>query len=197
MQGNYGICAKNGLYLAKFTAFLPLALILLSCEVAGDEESVEAQPRSVTLDCGPQGFLATELFGALAGKIEWDETQLVCEGMPRPDGGVRLRIAGTVNEQYDLAFIVALPELGRGETGKEYASKITIIEEGVGRFFSNADLASCWTDIDEIRPQNDAETRFEISGSTYCVAPLIEVNGDSDITLGDFSFRGLLDWEAS
>ncbi|MGI9219561.1 MAG: hypothetical protein ACR2QS_00830 [Woeseiaceae bacterium] len=179
-------------------AFLPLALILISCEVASDEDPAPPAAEPVSLDCGPNGYLTTELFGALAGKIEWKATDLVCEGMPRPDGdGARLRFAGTVEPDFEIAFIIALPDLNRGETGKELRSKITIIEEGAGRFFSNADQDTCWTDIDELVANDDAETQFDVGGSLYCVAPLVEINGESDITLGDLTFRGLLDWEAS
>ena len=201
MQANYGICAEKSLFWPKTLAFLPFCVLLLGCEADSDDDVVapvaEVAEEPVTLDCGAHGFVSTELFGALAGKIDWDETDLICEGMPRPDGdGARLRLAGSVDD-YEIAFIIALPDLVPGAIGKELPSKVTVIEEGAGRFFSNADQDICWTDIEDMHPLNDAKTRFQATGSLYCVAPLIEINGDSDITLGDFAFRGLLDWEAS
>jgi hypothetical protein len=30
----------------------------------------------------------------------------------------------------------------------------------------------------------------------YCIAPLIEVNGDSSVTIDELSFSGLLDWDS-
>ena len=62
---------------------------------------------------------------------------------------------------------------------------------------ANADQDTCWADIDELVANDDAETQFDVGGSLYCVAPLVEINGASDITLRDLTFRGLLDWEAS
>jgi len=204
------ICADICQFRARIALFLPLVAVVAACEAAVEEAPVVAEhevvadatalpaaPRGNT-DCGESGFLMTELFGTLAGRIDWNADALICEGMPRPDGdGARLRFAGTVADEYDLAFIIALPGLRPGEIGKELDSKVTIIEEGAGRFFSNADLETCWTDIVELEALPGSRSRFAVRGSLYCVAPLVEVRGESDITLGEFTFRGLLDWDAS
>ena len=206
MQGIRWICAEIRFFWAELALILLLSTVLTACEATLEdpgEETVAAMPAEIDSgDCGPAGFVQTELFGALAGQIDWDTTQVVCEGMPRPDeNGARLRFAGTVDaadtEAFELAFIIALPDLRRGETGKELRSTVTVIEEGAGRFFSNADLDTCWTDVLELDAIPDSDSQQSIRGSLYCVAPLVEVNGESDVTLGDFSFRGLLDWDAS
>jgi len=195
-------CAEFRQIRARISAFLLFMVVLTGCEAADDETPAPAPTpapkQALVADCGPAGFVRTELFGALTGKIEWDAAQVICEGMPRPDeDGARLRFAGTVAEEYELAFIIALPGLRRGETGKELHSTVTIIEEGAGRFFSNASQDTCWTDILGLEALPGSPSQFAIRGALYCVAPLAEVNGDSDITVGDFHFRGLLDWEAS
>jgi hypothetical protein len=192
------ICAEILQIRTKIGVFCLLAVVLAACEAAVEETDVAAPATAPGANCGPAGFLETELFGALAGKVDWNASQLSCEGMPRPDGdGARLRFAGTVAAEYELAFIIAIPSLRRDETGKELPSTVTIIEEGAGRFFSNADQASCWTDILELTLMPGSTSEVAVRGSLYCVAPLVEVNGNSDVTLGDFNFRGLLDWEAS
>jgi hypothetical protein len=192
------LCAEIRQFRSKTGPILLLATILSACEATIDDPAVAAPAAAPGAACGPAGFVETELFGALAGKVQWNTNQAVCEGMPRPDGdGARLRFAGTVADAYELAFIVAVPGLRRGETGKELPSTVTIIEEGAGRFFSNGDQETCWTDILELQPIAASSSEVAIRGAVYCVAPLAEVNGDSDITLGDFNFRGLLDWEAS
>lgn len=204
------ICADIRNFWARIAFFLLLSTLLAACEAAVDETPVVAEEPVVAdaaalpaapaarTDCGENGFLRTELFGAMAGKIDWDADSLVCEGMARPAGdGARLRFAGTVAGEYELAFIIALPDLRPGEVGKELQSKVTIIEEGAGRFFSNADQDICWTDIHELEALPSLETQFTVRGSLYCVAPLVEVRGESDITLGDLNFRGLLDWDES
>ena len=204
------ICADICQFRAGIVPFLPLIAVLAACEAAVDEAPVVVEREVVAdatalpaappgnNDCGESGFLQTELFGALVGRIDWSADVLICEGMPRPDGdGARLRFAGTVGDEYELAFIIALPGLRPGKIGKELDSKVTVIEEGAGRFFSNANQETCWTDIVELEALTGSRSQFAVRGSLYCVAPLVEVRGDSDITLGDFTFRGLLDWDAS
>ena len=201
LQVNFRICAEKSLFQPKIAAILLSAAVLQSCDLVYEEPEElppQAPVQQTTLDCGARGYLATELFGALSGKIEWDETELICEGMARPDDhGARLRLAGIVDTEYEIAFIIALPDLVKGAIGNELPSKLTVIEEGAGRFFSSADQEICWTDITDSQEIDGDESRFELSGSLYCVAPLAEVNGDSDITIGDFEFRGLIDWEGS
>ena len=49
-------------------------------------------------DCGDSGYLRTTLYGSFEGEVDWSSDELVCEGMPRPDGdGARLRFAGTAS----------------------------------------------------------------------------------------------------
>ena len=198
LQGIREICADHDCFSGRIATFLALALLFVSYEVAGDEGPLAAMPEIKTLSCGSEGFLSAEIFGALAGKIEWNAEKFECEGMPRPGGvGARLRFAGIVAGDYEIAFIIALPDLLRGEKGKEYTSKVTVIEEGAGRFFSSADKEICWTDIEALEEVVDVDGQFILSGSLYCVAPLVEINGASDITIGDLKFRGMLDWNAS
>ena len=145
-----------------------------------------------------RGLSLDRALGALASKIEWHSNEFECEGMPRPDhDGARLRFAGALQSDQKITFIIALPGLRRGETGKEYQSKVTLIEEGAGRFFSTGERDICWTDILAMQQDAGSESRFSISGTLYCVAPLIEINGDTDITISELSFRGMLDWDAA
>lgn len=154
-------------------------------------------PRHDANGCIPSGRFVTELYGALAGRIDWREDALTCEGMRRPEGrGARLRFAGTAGETpLELAIIISVPDLPRGGTGSELPSNVTIIEEGNGRFFSTSDVDSCWTDVRRQQPLGDA--RFAIEGRLYCIAPLAEVNGVASVTLNELEFTGVVDWEAS
>jgi hypothetical protein len=198
LQEIHRICAEYRQILSKIAASAAVALLVSACAPAVDTATTVLPEATPAASCGGDGYLSTELFGALASKIEWHSNGLECEGMPRPDNdGVRLRFAGTVQSEQKIAFIIALPGLQRGETGKEYQSKVTLIEEGAGRFFSTGERDICWTDIAEMQQQANSDSRFSISGTLYCVAPLIEINGDSDITISDLSFRGMLDWDAA
>ena len=148
--------------------------------------------------CRDDGHLQAELIGALAGPLDWSGTALECSGMPRPNGaGARLRFAGQVaDSDRRLALIIAIPDLERDIAGTELVSKITLIDENSGRFFSTWELENCWTDISSVEPSDESGDRFSLSGILYCVAPLAEVNGDGSVSIAELSFAGSLDWSA-
>jgi len=202
LQGIQRICAECDQFLIEIAALAAVLILISGCQPGVESAPTAVAEVAATVSCGEQGYLSTELFGALAGKIEWTATDLECEGMPRPAGnGARLHFAGNVSsgesDDLKIAFIIALPELRRGDTGTEYQSKVTVIAEGVGRFFSTGDNDICWTDILELERIEDSDSDFSIGGTLYCVAPLPEINGDSDITILDLNFRGQLDWNSS
>lgn len=144
--------------------------------------------------CGADGYMETTIYGALEGSIQWSAGSLDCEGMPRPaNEGARLRFAGLAGD-IRVAFVIAIPALERGVAGTELASNVTLIEESSGRFYSTAGQENCWSDIDENAPLPDTPDTFSIAGTLYCIAPLIEVNGDSSVSLQELKFVGLLDW---
>lgn len=160
--------------------------------------SVPLLAAAKSLPCRDDGRLQTTLFGTLSGPLDWSSDQLECSGMPRPNGaGVRLRFAGPLADaERVIAIIIAIPDLEPGSTGDELSSKITLIDEGRGRFFSTWDINNCWTDISSQEPVGETGGRVNIDGTLYCVAPLAEVNGDGSISIVELSFSGSLDWNA-
>src|SRR5690606_23790117 len=107
-----------------------LYLILLVL-ASGCERDTPAPAASI--ECIDGGALTARVYGAIEATLDWRGGQLECDGMPRPFGeGARLRFAGPATAQgepLDLAFIIALPELRQGETARELAAGVTLIEE--------------------------------------------------------------------
>lgn len=181
----------------RFAAVVILISYLGACQAPELPVAGGAQTATGSHMCGRQGYLSANLFGAIAGPVDWAAADLDCAGMPRPGGeGARLRFAGSENDR-QIAIIIAMPGLERGATGIEIASKVTLIEEGSGRFFSTTGLDSCWTDITTLESIDEADSRFTIGGTLYCVLPLAEVNGKSSVSIPELQFQGLLDWNAS
>lgn len=149
--------------------------------------------------CGDRGELRGRLYGAISVELDWSSDELECSGMPRPEGnGARLRFAGQLPDvDRRVAMIVAIPDLQRGTAGVEYATRVTVIEEGGGRFFTTASLNNCLTDIKALEALDESGDRFRIGGVLYCVSPLAEVNGLSSVSIDRLQFSGLLDWSAS
>lgn len=180
-----------------------MALYLILTAAAAGCGGEAGQTRVPGTACIEGGLFAAEVFGAIDTKLEWRDSRLACEGMPRPRGnGARLRFAGTGSsngENLDLAFIVALPDLERGGSGRELTAGVTLMEEKSGTFFSTPEPSTCWADIADQQPLEDntadSGTRYRIDGSLYCVSPLAEVNGNRNVTLTNVRFTGQLNWQ--
>jgi hypothetical protein len=177
------------------------AAALASISACGDAPEPAASPDllpppSQSGGCGERGYLRTNLYGALAGTLDWSAGDLDCEGMPRPGHeGARLRFAG-IAEGRPMAIILAMPGLERGVTARELGSNVTVIEEGSGRFFSTSGLGNCWTDIAEQQETDDGTDAYFVAGTLYCIGPLAQVNGNASVTVRELHFGGLLDWSA-
>lgn len=188
-------------YFRAGSSLLPaLALALAGCKPTGETPAAvtTAAPSPARL-CGDTGELRARLVGAVSVELDWNSDELECSGMPRPEGnGARLRFAGPLPDaDRRLAFIVAIPGLQRGIPGAEYATRVTVIEEGGGRFFSTSSLNNCLTDITALDELDESGDRFSIGGVLYCVSPLAEINGPSSLSIDRLEFSGLLDWSAS
>ena len=147
--------------------------------------------------CGELGALQATLSGAIGAELDLPDSELQCESMPRPDGeGVRLRFSGAVGGER-IAIIIALPDLGAGETGQEFDSNVTISVEGSGRFFSTPNHNTCWTDIESNTPLTDESGTHNVIGGLSCVGPLGEINGDGFVDIRDLQFSGVAYWGGS
>jgi len=160
-------------------------------------ETPAAEPPSATSvapGCGNDGHVATELFGAIETRIDWGPGSFNCEGMARPDDeGLRLRLSGNAVDG-DLDIIIAVPDLERAAPGGELPTTVTMTVDGSGRFFSTADLETCWADITRNEKLAGHEERYAVAGMIYCVAPLAEIGKPGSITVQELTFASETDW---
>lgn len=179
-------------------ALLFVAAALAACNDAAETDAAaDSAAVPVASTCGDNGYLRASLTGALTADIDWPDAELRCESMRRPDDrGVRLRLSGDVRGAH-LAFIIALPELGAGQTGTGFDSVVTLMVEGSARFFSTPKLGACWADIDTNAPLAEPGGSHVVAGTLDCVAPLGEFNGDAYVDLRDVRFSGIGDWNAT
>ena len=173
---------------------------LAACTDPGKLERIASIPLA---GCIQDGRLSTTTFGAIESELDWRKPELRCEGMQRPRGkGARLRFAGEVGSGDDalgLAFILSIPDLVRGEKATELATRVTLIDEENARFFSTREASVCWSNVSQQSRLKDVagveiENHYRISGITYCVAPIAELNGPASITLSELQFTGQLRW---
>ena len=171
-----------------------LCLGLGACSPAADAPSELAAPDPS--GCAADGTFRARLYGEIAADLTWRGPEYECRGMPRPEGrGARLYFAGHEDAgDQRLAFILALPAFDRDAAGRELDSTLTVIEEGSGRFFSNATPSGCVTNLSAIDTATEREQALTVHGSVFCVSPLAEVNGESSVSIAELRFSGMLDW---
>lgn len=173
-------------------------MLLAACN-SGADVAADTSKEAPVLLCGNDGHLSAQLYGAIETRLDWDEDDLECTGMPRPEGkGIRLRLAATdATTGSELVFIIAIPGFERSSGPAEFDTNTTLIESGHGRFFSTPDTDNCLVDVEAVTGIDESGERYAISGALYCVMPLPEVNGDSSVFIPELRFAGLLDWTAS
>jgi hypothetical protein len=173
-----------------------VAILLGGCSQEEAPQPTSA-PQAPPSTCGDAGFLATHLSGALTADIEWPDSELLCESMPRPDDrGVRMRFSGEVDSER-LAIIIAMPALEAGMTGPDIDAVVTVTVEGSGRFFSTPSLGACWADVTRNEARGDGAAGYIVAGRLACVSPLGEFNGDAFVEVADLQFSGIARWEGS
>lgn len=155
-------------------------------------EAAPTAETSIESTCGNAGQLAGSLAGAINVDLDWSDSELRCESMPRPDSeGIRLRFSGEIGGER-LAIIIALPALVAGATGESFDSNVTLTVEGSGRFFSTPNLDTCWTDIESNELLRDHA--YKVVGGLSCVSPLGEINGVAFVDILNLRFTGVASW---
>ena len=158
------------------------------------DEAAPAVAATAASTCGEVGVLQGILSGAIGATLDWPDDALRCESMPRPNAeGVRLRLSGDIAGER-VAIIIAMPDLEPGVTGTEFSSNVTITVEGSGRFFSTANLETCWTDVVKNEPLEETPDTHVVVGGLYCVGPLGEINGDAFVDVSNLRFSSVADW---
>lgn len=189
----------------KTTILAAMLAFLGACEsnTAPQDSANTAVQALASTGCIDGGHLEVQTFGAIKADIDWSEPDIQCEGMQRPnENGARLRFSGEIGSADSaraLAIILSIPDLERGASENELATRVTLIEEENARFFSTRESDICWSNIIEQAPlvESDGtiiEHFYRISGLTYCVSPIAELNGAASVTLSDLEFTGQLRW---
>lgn len=184
--------------LTRFSLCVGIALltVLAACEPAAKAESSAATAPAVSTarQCGNGGFLSTQLFGSIEHAIDWNAREVDCESMLRPRGeGVRLRFTGVAADQ-EVSIIIAVPDLEQGVDGRELPAVVTLAVEGSGRFFSTANLDTCFIDIEALSGHAETPARHDLRGTLFCVAALGEINGESAVSIPELRFQSQVNW---
>jgi len=174
---------------------LGLILLGLLCACGEPVELKLEEPLAPpTSGCGDAGDAVASLYGSIETHIAWSADDMACDSMQRPNGrGVRLQFVGDASGER-LAIIIALPELNREDIAVEVPSNVTVTVEGSGRFFSTSNLDACWTEVISQTKLVDDGDAYALEAILFCISPLGEINGDAAVSIPEFSFSTIVNW---
>jgi hypothetical protein len=141
------------------------------------------------------GFLRARLDGALELRLNWDNADTQCEGMPRPDGnGVRLSFSRVLEgSDRRLVIVFGIAGLSESSSGHALPVNVTIIEEGRARVYGTMGDDKCTVDDltqHLITPWREESRTYRVSGRGFCTQPARAVGGDASVLMTTFDFAG-------
>jgi len=166
---------------------LPLALAMLLA--AGPAGAADAPVACLP---GGGGHLQLEISGDFAAVVDWGNAGTVCDGGPRP-GGDALRLVFS-READELMVLVGITGLERGGTGDGLLANVTIVRQGMGRFYGTLGAHACVIDVTANLPEPGIENGYRVSGRGRCAAGIEAIGRTGEIRVSPFEFTGLAFW---
>jgi hypothetical protein len=169
--------------------------VILALLLAPPAATAPAADRCLPDDAG---FLTMRLRGSIEAEIRWQEPDLDCTGMSRPDGrGLRLRFAGRREDGGELAVVFAAPGLAMGVSARGVPVNVTLLDGAGERIYGTQGDRLCMLDEVEQRALDDAAVppkSYRVSARGFCTAPARALDGDGAVLLTRFDFAGLVTW---
>ena len=171
------------------------ALILLT--LLSVTAGAAADPAPSGTGCAlPAAHLHARLSGAIDEDVDWSASAMECDGMPRVDGGFRLRFTGQTAAG-ELVVVLGIPSLAEGVSSKAVPVNLTLIP--AGRFvYGTRGTDKCM--LDQVQqlplPSAGANRQWQVDARGFCLEPARAVGGDDAILVTTFELTGLLTWDS-
>ena len=173
-----------------------LAVLMTGTVAVADPAPTAATAAKISSGCAlPAAHLHAKLSGAIDEDIDWSASAMECDGMPRADGGFRLRFTGHTAAG-ELVVVLGIPSLGEGASSKAVPVNLTLIPSG--RFvYGTRGTDKCV--LDDVRqsplPAAGSDRRWQVEARGFCLEPARAVGGDDAILVTTFELTGLLTWD--
>jgi hypothetical protein len=180
-------------------------VLLASLIVAGSGSTGAAPaaaggaPRHGCLATG-DGYLRAQIRGALKLDIDFHDSELECEGGPRPDGkGIRVSFAGPLRtDGRRLRMVFGVSAAAEGAAGRELPTNLTVIFEGEQRLFATRGDDKCT--VDELKQErlgalSGPSRSYRVIARGFCIAPASALHAEGNIVVSSFDFAGSVTYE--
>ena len=146
------------------------------------------------------GYLRARVGGAMNLDINWPDSQLECEGSPRPDGsGIRLSFAGPPrSDGRRMRMVFGIGTATEGKSGHGLPTNVTVIFEGETRLFATRGDDRCTVDEleqERIGALGGNSRSYRVIGRGFCTEPATDLAGQERIVVSRFDFAGRTTFE--
>jgi hypothetical protein len=159
-----------------------------------------AQPAASGCFAAGDGYLRARMRGALTLDLDWKNSQMLCEGGPRPSGnGMRVSIAGP--ERGDgrrIRMVFGIGGVGEGRDGETLRTNVTILFEGEKRAFATQGDDKCTVDkLTQQRVETLGAGRavYRVVARGFCLGPATSLTREERVFLTSFDFAGRVEFE--
>lgn len=141
---------------------------------------------------GSDGRLQMEISGDFEATLDWANEGTRCDGGPRPAGdALRLMFS---REDDGLLVVIGITGLQRGQTGEGLLANVTLVRQGLGRFYGTLGADACVVVVAENSPVDGLADAWRVRGQGYCAASIEAIARDGEIRIAPFEFTGLAFW---
>ena len=162
-------------------------LLVLGAAARAEPPATPAAPCALAA-----AHLHARLSGAVSEEIDWSPPLLECDGMPRADGGIRLRFTGPARGG-PLVVVLGMPTLAAGASARAVPVNVTLIPEG-RHVYGTRGTDKCV--LDEVSqtalPPAGGNQQWQVAARGFCLEPARAVGGDDAILLTTFELTGLV-----
>jgi hypothetical protein len=141
---------------------------------------------------GGDGRLQMGISGDFEAKVDWGNEGTRCEGGPRPAGDA-LRLMFSRDDD-GLLVVIGITGLARGATGEGLLANVTVVRQGLGRFYGTLGADACVVEVEENSPVAGLADAWRVSGQGYCAAGIEAIAREGEIRIAPFAFTGLAFW---
>ena len=143
-----------------------------------------------------EGALKARLRGEIDASIDWSAPMPQCRGAPRPGGdGVRLVYKGEVPGQGPLLVVIGIGPLREGASASNVPANLTVVREGVGRFYATQGDDKCAVDDIRQEPVFGNGHTYRLTGRGYCSQPARALTGEGVVLVSRFDVSAVVDYQ--
>jgi hypothetical protein len=145
------------------------------------------------------GYLRARIRGAIDMDLDWKDTQMQCEGGPRPSGnGIRVSIGGPLGGKgRRVRLVFGISHITEGAGGKNLPTNVTILLEGEKRIFATLGDDKCSVDsLSQRRVESPATDRaiYRLEARGFCFGPASSLSGGERVLMTSFDFAGRVEF---